>query len=157
MATFCASVNPGVAKVVDRAKGLRVFHPFEWVIGAQHDVSRSHYGSKVAQAFRREDDGVDVHLFQIFGRLLFDLRSFAARRRVEAAVIHPVGIGRQIAAAMSAADLQSRKTLQHALKNHVPDKNRGFERITDYGVEASDLIPSPAWRFPWLARSPADA
>ena len=97
--------------MVDRRLG-----PGKRIIRPQHDLARADLGDQVAQPLRREDQRVVIELPQVFGRLLLE-RFGAPRGERDAALIRPGGVGGQIAAGMSSADLQPRVGIECSLKN----------------------------------------
>src|SRR6516162_132605 len=56
-------------------------------------------------------------------------------------MIDAPGIGAEISAAVDREDLQARKTLEHAVKDQIMQRDRGLERIADNVIEIETRQP----------------
>src|SRR6266851_778364 len=112
--------------VVDRGAG-----PRERIVGAHHDLPRSHHLGQVAQGLRRKHDRIVIELAQVFGGLLLERHRRAAIREGDADGVRTIRIGRQIAAAVRGADLESREAVERPFVDQMRERERGLERIAD--------------------------
>jgi hypothetical protein len=107
-------------------------------VAADDDLARADLGGEMADGFRREDQRVEIELLQVLGRLLLELDvGIAAGRTDQAGMVGAVGVGRQVAAAVRADDLEAREAVERALEDQMRQRNGGFQRIAD-----------GAWRVP---------
>ena len=115
--------------VVDRCRG-----PRKRIVRPHHDLARADLGDQVTQPFGCKDHRVVIELPQVFGRLLLE-RLGAPRGEGQATLIGAGGIGREISAGMSSADLQSGVAIERSLENQVRQCDGRFERIADHVVQ----------------------
>src|SRR5882672_10163180 len=97
----------------------------------------------MAQRFGREDDRVVVELAQIFGRSFLQ-RLRTTIRESRAACVRARGVGGEVTAAVSRADLEAGKAVERSLEDQVRERNRRVERIAD------DVAEAPAASEPLL-------
>src|SRR5882762_7940922 len=89
----------------------------------------------MAQRLGCEDDRVVIELAQIFGRS-FLRRLRTTIRESHAACVRARGVGGEVTAAVSRADLEAGKAVERPFEDQVRERNRRVERIADDVAEA---------------------
>src|SRR5262245_34204444 len=97
----------------------------------------------MTQPLAGEDERVEVHLFQVLGRLLLQ-RFRAGGREGDATLIRSRGVGRQVSATMRGADLQVRKLVQRTFEDQMRQRDRRLERIADDVAQETVALHSRA-------------
>src|SRR3982751_1368726 len=102
------------------------------MIGADDHLTGADLCDQVTQCLRSKNEGVEIELVQILGRLFlqYNIR-VAILRRHKATVVRARRIGWQIAATMCSAYLKPRVLVECALEDQVLQGNRRIERIAD--------------------------
>src|SRR5215831_4573436 len=112
----------------DMAKRIVLRH-IVGVIGSEQNVVRAELVHQSGELVRRKHDGIHVNAFEIGRRRLWQ-RVMAVGARTPSMIDAP-GIGAEISAAVDREDLQARKTLEHAVKDQIMQRDRGLKRIAD--------------------------
>ncbi len=106
--------------------------PTDGRIGPHNNLADAALGDQVPQRFGGEDQRVEIELPQILGGVFLERGLVAVFRKHQALVIRPVGVGRQVAASMSRAELEAWKTIQCSFENQMRERDGGFEWIADH-------------------------
>src|SRR5579863_1141874 len=101
-------------------------------IGPDHDLAGAALGNQVPKRFRAEDQRVGIDLLAQILCWVFLERFGVAAGACRTTVIGPIGVGCEIAATMSTADLQPRIAIERTVEDQMGKEDGGFERIADY-------------------------
>src|SRR3989475_275861 len=129
--------------VVDR---LRL--PRDRMVGADDELADADFRGQVPQRFRGEDQRVVIHLPQILGRLLLQLDAGVHVGRDAQAVVGARRVGRQVAAAVCRADLESGEAIERALEDQMRERDGGVQRVADRVRQPAVALEAPGevWR-----------
>src|ERR1700724_2616734 len=89
-----------------------ILRPRERIIRAQHNMLRPHDCDEMPESLGRENQGINVNLFQIFRGRFPEWRVLALIRKYRAAMVHAIRIRGQVTATVSATELQAGVALQ---------------------------------------------
>src|SRR5215510_6973087 len=94
--------------------------PLIWIVAAQDDLAGADLRDQVPNGLGREDERVEIELFEIVARLLFqgDV-GIATRGRHQSGMVGTVCVGRQVTTTVGREELQTGKPIERALEDQV--------------------------------------